>query len=97
MTDTRFSLLKFYADWCGPCKKMAPTITKLETEFPDIKFISVDIDDSTDLVKKHGVKSVPTLILLDGEKEISRVVGQSLIDPLRKLFRDTLGNNKNKG
>lgn len=60
-------LLKFYADWCGPCKRLAMTMDKME--FP-YEVIPVSLDDNTDLAMTYGVRSIPTLILIDEKGEV---------------------------
>lgn len=80
--------VKFSATWCGPCKKMQPTISKLESEFGEVTFFEVDVDDVSTLAQLHKVKALPTVALFKDGQEINRVVGLSLIDPLRKMLRD---------
>lgn len=82
-------LVKFWATWCGPCKRMEPTIKQLESEFNMIKFLSVDIDQTPTLAQKYRIKTIPTLLLIKDGTEINRIVGLSLIDPLRKALRGT--------
>lgn len=81
-------VIKFWATWCGPCKKMEPTLLQLESEFEMMKFISIDVDQVPTLAQKYRIKTLPTLLLLNNGKEVNRVTGMSLIDPLRKLFRE---------
>lgn len=81
-------LLKFEAFWCGLCKKYTPTIEKLEEEFGDITFLSVDIDDVPEAIEKYTIKSIPLLILLNDGVEIDRVEGFSLITPLRAILNN---------
>lgn len=61
--------LKFGATWCAPCKALKPIFEKVSQmeEFKDIRFIEYDIEeeDSEDLVIKYGIRSVPTVVLLD--------------------------------
>lgn len=85
--ESGISFMKFSATWCAPCKKMEPLLQKLEMEFDSIKFLSVDIDQFPDLVLKHNIKSVPTFLIFKEGQEVNRVVGVSLIEPLRKLLR----------
>lgn len=83
--------LKFWATWCGPCKLMNPHVQKLESEFPEIQWLSVDADEVPDLVANFNVKSLPTLVFLKDKVEVSRVEGVSMINPLRKICRDLIG------
>lgn len=86
------TVVKFGATWCGPCKMMAPTLDKLVNEFPGVNFLSVDVDANSAIAKKYGVRSVPTLLFMKDGQEVQRVVGFSLIDPLRKALRDLATN-----
>lgn len=65
-------LVDFYANWCGPCKMIAPELEKAER---DIKVIKVDVDEFEDLAKEYGVMSIPTIILFDNGKEVKRNIG----------------------
>ena len=55
-------LVDFYADWCGPCKMMAKTLEKAES---DLKVIKIDVEAFEKLAREYGVMSIPTLILFD--------------------------------
>lgn len=65
-------IIDFWAPWCGPCKTMKPTIESLEKDFTLEK---VNIDEQPDIAQSHGVMSIPTLIILNNDKEIKRFVG----------------------
>ncbi len=82
------TILKFTAEWCAPCKRFDSILQKMEKEFPEVKFIYVDIDKCTKTAQKYRVKSVPTLIFFNGEEECGdRVVGVVQTDPIRKIFK----------
>jgi thioredoxin 1 len=81
-------VLKFEASWCGPCKRLTPIVAKLAEDFPQVKFLVVDVDAGPELKNTYNIKSVPTLIFLKDNAEVQRVIGMSLIDPLRKILRD---------
>lgn len=60
-------LVDFYADWCGPCKMVAPIIDELASEMKDVKFVKVNVDENQDLAAQFSVFSIPTfLIFKDG-------------------------------
>lgn len=67
-------LLKFSASWCGPCKMLSMTIAGIKDEIP-YPIEEIDIDNSTDMAQKFNIRGVPTMVLLDGNKEIKRKVG----------------------
>lgn len=73
-------LVDFYAEWCGPCKMLAPNLEKL-----DFNILKVDVDKFQDLAISYGVMSVPTLILFKGGKEINKSIGYLDIDELKEM------------
>ncbi len=68
-------ILDFFADWCSPCKALAPVLDELEKEYPDIEFQRVNVDGDPLLAKKYSVQSIPTLVFLKDGQEINRTVG----------------------
>ncbi len=80
--------IKFSAEWCGPCKKMEPTVEKLESEFKGATFLTVDVDDVPSIAQKYKVRTLPTFLILKDGQEVHRITGTSLIDPLMKIFQD---------
>lgn len=62
-TSKQDTIVKFYADWCGPCKMMAPIFEEVSNEVENITFFEINIDDNKELAIELGVKSIPTLIL----------------------------------
>lgn len=67
-------VLYFTAEWCNPCQRTKPVAEELHSEgLIDFEFI--DADANIDLVKKFDIKAVPTFILIDNDKEISRMNG----------------------
>lgn len=75
-------LLDFYADWCGPCQMLKPTIEEFEKAHPEVKVTSINIDDEEELADKYGVSSIPCLVVLKDGEEVKREVG---VMPLKKL------------
>lgn len=65
-------LVDFYANWCGPCKMIAPELEKVESS---INVVKVDVDKFEDIAREYGVMSIPTLILFENGKEVKRNIG----------------------
>ena len=61
-------LVDFYADWCGPCKRLMPILEDIK----DIDILKVNVDSFGDLSRSFGIMSIPTLILFDNKKEIKK-------------------------
>ena len=68
-------LVDFYADWCGPCKMIAPIVQEIANERADITVGKVNVDNDAEIAIKYGVSSIPTLIVFKDGKETARVVG----------------------
>jgi thioredoxin 1 len=81
-------VVKFGAKWCGPCKQVTEQLEKLEQEFDNMRFISVDIDSIPNLARDYQIRSLPTTLIFQNSKEVKRIVGKTLIDSLRKTLRD---------
>lgn len=79
-------VLYFTADWCNPCKKVRPIVDEINREYSDAKFIIVDADSEIELASNFGVKSVPTFILIDDGKEVSRTTGAKTKEELLSLI-----------
>ena len=69
-------LVDFWAEWCGPCKMLAPVIEELADElYGTVVVGKLDIDEYTDFAISLGIMSIPTLILFKNGEEVNRVVG----------------------
>jgi thioredoxin 1 len=67
-------LVDFWAEWCGPCKMLEPTVEELAAE-TDAVVLKVDIDEHQDLARDEGIRSVPTLQFYQGGEQVKRVIG----------------------
>jgi thioredoxin 1 len=68
-------LVDFYAEWCGPCKAVAPIIDTLSEEQKDVKFVKVDVDANQDLAGQYSIFSIPTFLIFKNGKVESQFVG----------------------
>ncbi len=77
-------LVDFYADWCGPCRAIAPIVEEIAAEYEGkLKVAKLDTDKETELSMRFNVMSIPTLILFKGGREIERLIGAM---PKRQLL-----------
>ena len=76
-------LVDFYADWCGPCKMMAPAIEKIAEEVSEYaKVGKVNVDDSPEIAEEFGIMSIPTLLIFENGEIIHKHVGVTDKDTL---------------
>lgn len=69
-------LVDFWAEWCGPCKMLAPILDDVATEFADrVKFVKVNVDDNSETPAKYGVRGIPSLMLFKGGDMVANKVG----------------------
>ena len=78
-------ILRFTASWCGPCKGLAMNLEGADLNMP---IEVVDIDIQSDIAQEYGIRSVPTLIMLDENTEVKRLVGTKTINQLKEWAND---------
>lgn len=81
-------LVKFYADWCGPCKAYAPTFQQFSEANPDVKCLSVDCDKNRDVAEEFDVMSIPVTLIFKDKKLAKRKNGKLTTDQLTSLVRE---------
>ena len=77
----------FFADWCGPCKMLAPVVEELAAETPDVAFVKVNVDDLPDLAQKLGIMSIPALFCFSGGAKVAEFVGVTDCREILSAFR----------
>lgn len=69
-------LVDFFAEWCGPCKAMAPALEQVASEMAGkLKVVKVDVDQNPGITQKYRIQAMPTLIMFNGGQEVNRNVG----------------------
>ena len=80
-------LVDFWASWCGPCRMLSPTIDEIAEEHPEIKVCKINIDDEAELAIRHGVMSVPTLMIFKNGEITQTAVGVRPKDEILDLLK----------
>ena len=74
--DDKLLVVDFFATWCGPCKKLSPTLDEVSQEFGDrVNIVKVDVDESEDLAMTYGIRSVPTVLFFKNGQQVDKFVG----------------------
>ena len=86
ITQNNTTLVDFYADWCGPCKMIAPIVHQIAEERSDITVGKVNVDKDGEIALKYNVMSIPTLIVFKNGSEVSRIVGYKPKEAILKIL-----------
>ena len=85
-------LVDFWAEWCMPCRALAPVIDELATEFQGkVRFAKVNVDECKDIPAKFGIRGIPTLILFNEGKKVNELVGNQPKDKIRTMLTKATG------
>lgn len=85
-------LVDFWAEWCGPCRMIAPILENLADEYADsLKITKLDVDQNPKTMTQYGVQSIPTLILFKDGQPVERLVGYMPKDRLLGRIKPHLG------
>lgn len=69
-------LVDFWAEWCGPCKAVAPTLVELAGDYDGrLKVVKVDVDENREAATRFGIRSIPSLLIFKDGAEVDRIIG----------------------
>jgi thioredoxin 1 len=82
-------VIKFSTSWCMPCRAIAPVFDTLKKEHAEVQFLMIDAETDTALTEKYNIRTVPTVVFVDGENEVNRLVllqaKQTYVDAINEL------------
>ena len=79
-------ILDFYADWCGPCQMVAPTLEKISNEHPEIVVGKINVDEQMPLAMQFGIDSIPALFVMKDGKVANKSVGLKTEEMILKMI-----------
>lgn len=79
-------VIDLYADWCGPCRMLAPILASLENEYTDVKFCKINVDDEPELAKSFNVSSIPMVAFVKDNTFADLSVGLVPKDKLKAMI-----------
>ncbi|MCC8417615.1 MAG: thioredoxin [Rickettsia endosymbiont of Bryobia graminum] len=87
-------LVDFWAEWCGPCRMLTPTIEELSKDEElkgKIKIVKVDIDNNAETPSKYGIRSIPTMMIFENGKAVETKVGVLTKDKIKEWISSSVG------
>ncbi|HOK61669.1 MAG: thioredoxin [Tenuifilum sp.] len=86
------AIIDFYADWCGPCKMVAPILEELAKEYEGkLNIYKVDTEEEQELAAVFGIRSIPSLLFIPLNDQPQMAMGALPKDTFKKAFKDVLG------
>ncbi len=85
LKNNKYVLVDFFAQWCGPCKMLAPIMDELSEEYKDkIKIVKIDVDESSSTARKFDIMSIPTMIFFESGVAKDTLMGLIAKDVLKE-------------
>jgi thioredoxin 1 len=80
-------LVDFWAEWCGPCRMLAPTVEAVAEQYSEnAAVVKLNVDDNPSTAAAYGIRGIPTLILFIGAREVERVIGATSKESISRMI-----------
>ena len=90
ITSKGVVLVDFFANWCGPCKMLAPVLEDVATKMPNVTFVKVDVDQEPGLAGRYGIQAITNLVIFKDGQAVDQITGfvgkDVIVDKLNKLL-----------
>ncbi len=80
-------LVDFYADWCGPCRMLAPVLEDAASELTGAKIVKVNVDENPNLAGRYGVRAIPTMLIFRNGQAVAQHVGLATKEQIKQFLR----------
>ena len=85
------AIIDFYADWCGPCKMVAPILEELDAEYEGIEVYKINTEEQQELAAVFGIQSIPSLLFVPAEGQPQMAMGALPKEVFKKAIKEVLG------
>lgn len=86
-----YTLVDFFADWCGPCKMLGPVLEELSSQYDDIEFVKVNVDDNMDLAQRFQIMSIPTVYIFKDGAVVNKMNGYRDAEGVKEFISEAKG------
>ena len=91
LENPKTTVIKFQADFCGPCHQLTPVVEKISEEMPEVHFVSMEIDkEGVNTATEFGIRSIPQMFIMRNGKVISQKAGASDYDTVKNWLKESI-------